>query len=198
MESRPLRVDGAFAFTPPVYRDDRGFILAPFQETPFVGEVGYPLFPVVQTCFSKSRRGVVRGVHYTATPPGMAKYVYCAYGTIQDVVVDLRVGSPTYGAWDSVVLDQDSFQAVYLPVGVGHAFVSLADDSVMHYMLSAGYSTDTELAISPLDLDLPLVIDANPVLSERDAAAPAFAAAERAGLLPHYDVCQEIEAKWRG
>nr|WP_042188981.1 dTDP-4-dehydrorhamnose 3,5-epimerase family protein [Kibdelosporangium sp. MJ126-NF4]CEL18581.1 dTDP-4-dehydrorhamnose 3,5-epimerase [Kibdelosporangium sp. MJ126-NF4]CTQ98065.1 dTDP-4-dehydrorhamnose 3,5-epimerase (EC 5.1.3.13) [Kibdelosporangium sp. MJ126-NF4] len=198
MESQPLRVDGAFVFTPPVYRDDRGFILAPFQEGPFVDQIGYPLFPLAQTCFSRSRRGVVRGVHYTATPPGMAKFVYCAHGEILDVLVDLRVGSPTYGAWDSIVLDQSDFRAVYVPVGVGHAFVSLADDSVMHYMLSTGYSTDTELAISPTDPDLglPLVIDADPILSERDAKAPTLAEAQRAGLLPHYDRCLEIEAKF--
>jgi len=97
-----------------------------------------------------------------------------------------------------VVLDEKEFKALYVPVGVGHAFVSLADDSVMHYMLSESYTVGTEFAVDPLDpqLGLPLVIDSEPILSDRDRNAPTLAEAEAAGLLPRYDKCLEIEAKY--
>jgi epimerase EvaD len=98
MESRRLSVDGAFVFTPRVFPDDRGLFVSPFQESAFVDAVGGPLFPVAQTNHSRSRRGVVRGIHYTVTPPGTAKYVYCPRGRSLDIVVDIRVGSPTYSS----------------------------------------------------------------------------------------------------
>jgi epimerase EvaD len=199
MESRSLAVDGAFVFTPRVFPDDRGLFLSPYQESAFVAAVGRPLFPVAQTNHSRSRRGVVRGIHYTVTPPGSAKYVYCPRGRSLDIVVDIRVGSPTYGRWDSVLLDQDDFRAMYFPVGVGHAFVALTDDTVMSYLLSSEYVAENELALSPVDpeLGLPIPTDVEPLMSERDTAAPTLAEAAAAGLLPEYATCQKLEqAQW--
>ncbi len=157
---------------------------------------GRRLFTVAQTNHSRSRRGVVRGVHFTVTPPGCAKYVYCAQGAALDIVVDIRVGSPTFGAWDAVEVDSRHFRSVYFPVGVGHAFVSYRDDTVMSYMISGEYVPENELAISVLDpaLDLPLPQDIEPILSERDQAAMTLDEAERRGLLPRYEKCKEAEA----
>ncbi|MGC5010645.1 dTDP-4-dehydrorhamnose 3,5-epimerase family protein [Streptosporangium sp. DT93] len=199
MRARELAVAGAYEFTPPSFADERGVFVSPHHHDDFVAAVGHPLFPVAQSSYSSSRRGVVRGVHFALTPPGVAKYVYCPRGQVLDMVVDTRVGSPTYGRFDAVVLDQDDRRALYFPVGVGHAFVSLEDDSVVHYLLSGVYVPENELAISALDpaLDLPVPRDVTPILSERDRVAPTLAEAAARGLLPDYAACRQIEKELR-
>ena len=200
MEARELGVTGAYVFTPRVYADDRGMFVTTFSAESFAEAVGHELFPVRQMSYSLSHRGVVRGVHYTATPPGCAKLVHCPQGRVLDVVVDLRRGSPTFGQWDSVVLDRDEARSVYLPVGVGHMFVSLADDSVMSYTLSTSYVPANERSISVRDpeLDLPLPADVTPVLSERDTVAEKLAEAWEAGHLPEYEVCRQLDSAPQG
>lgn len=185
---RELGVEGAYEITPQVFNDERGYFLSPYQERDFLPYSGHALFPLVQSSFNRSRRGVVRGIHFTAVPPGTAKYVFSPWGRALDVVVDLRVGSPTYATWDSVVLDQHSFRAVYLPVGVGHMTVALEDDTIISYLLSTEYVLEHELAVSALDprLRLPIPPDLDPLLSERDREAPSLDEAERAGILPDY------------
>ncbi|MFC8566292.1 dTDP-4-dehydrorhamnose 3,5-epimerase family protein [Streptomyces sp. NPDC057245] len=193
MKARPLSVLGAVEFSPASYPDDRGLFVSTFTEDEFTEAAGGPLFPVRQASVSVSRRGVVRGVHFTAVSPGTEKYVHCPRGTALDIVVDLRVGSPTFGTWDSVVLDARDFRAVYLPAGLGHAFVALEDDTVMSYLLSAGYVAAHELAVSVLDpeLGLPLPHDITPVLSERDRQAVTLAEAAARDMLPRFNHSQE-------
>lgn len=195
MQSRQLAVNGAFEFRPRVFTDDRGIFVSPYQETAASRALGHRLFPVAQTNHSRSRRGVVRGAHFTVTPPGIAKYVYCAQGRALDIVMDIRTGSPTFGAYDAVLLDPTEFRAVYFPVGVAHAFVALADDTVMSYMLSGEYMPENELALSVLDpaLGLPISTDLDLLMSERDSKAPTLAELEVAGTLPRYDECRAIE-----
>lgn len=195
MKAEELAVEGALVFTPEVFPDQRGLFVSPFQQQAFTRAHGAPLFRVAQTNHSMSRRGVVRGVHYTVTPPGTAKYVYCASGEAIDIVVDIRVGSPTFGKWDAVRVDPREFRAVYFPVGVGHAFIALADDTVMSYMLAEPYVAEYEKGIDVLDpqLGLPVPEDIEPILSERDSVAPGLAEAEAAGLLPRYEECLAIE-----
>lgn len=197
MQARKLAVEGALEFTPRVFPDDRGLFVSPYQEEAFIEAHGGPLFPVAQTNHSRSKRGVVRGIHYTVTPPGTAKYVYCPRGRALDIVVDIRVGSPTFGKWDAVLMDQENFRTMYFPVGVGHAFVALEDDTVMSYMISSPYVAANELALSPLDpaLGLPIDTDVVPILSERDTAALTLAEAEGQGMLPDYNACLEIERR---
>lgn len=196
MKAVELSVSGAYVFTPDVHRDDRGFFVSPFLHSAIVETVGHPLFPVRQMSLSQSRRGVVRGVHYTATPPGNAKLAHCPQGRVLDIIVDLRVGSPTFGKWDSVVLDRVDALSVYLPVGVGHAFVALEDDTVVSYMLSAEYVPENELAVSISDpaLGIQLPAGIEPRMSPRDTVAETVAQAREAGRLPDYALCQEIEA----
>ncbi|SFH61579.1 dTDP-4-dehydrorhamnose 3,5-epimerase family protein [Amycolatopsis regifaucium] len=202
MQARKLAVEGAIEFTPRVFPDDRGLFVSPFQEEAFAEARGGPLFRVAQTNQSLSKRGVVRGVHYTTTPPGTAKYVYCARGKALDIVVDIRVGSPTFGRWDAVLLDQRDHRAVYFPVGVGHAFVSLEDDTTMWYLMSTAYVAENELALSVLDpvLGLPIDVgaDIEPLLSDRDRVAVTLAEAERQGLLPDYATSLELERQLSG
>ncbi|MEV7231873.1 dTDP-4-dehydrorhamnose 3,5-epimerase family protein [Polymorphospora sp. NPDC051019] len=198
MTARELAVTGAIAFAPRVFPDERGVFASPYVDSVLTAAVGHPLFPVRQTSYSVSRRGVLRGVHFTATPPGSAKLVSCPRGRVLDMVVDLRAGSPTFGRFDSVVLDAHGFASVYIPVGVGHAFVALEDDSVMSYLLSQEYVPANELAVSPTDPALGLPIPyPDPTMSARDRVAPTLGEARAAGLLPDYDTAQEIEAAFR-
>ena len=190
MRSRPLAVESAAVFTPDVFGDPRGVFASPFQEPAFEDALGEPLFRVAQASSSMSHRGVIRGVHYTLSPASMAKYAFCTGGRALDVVVDVRVGSPTFGVSDSVELSPDTFSAVYLPPGVGHLFVALEDHTTMVYLLSAGYVAEYERAVHPLDpaLGLPIPPGLDPVLSERDAQAPDLATALEQGMLPDYEI----------
>ena len=193
---RELAVSGAFVFTPEVFPDERGSFVSPLQQSAFLGTVGLAAFPVAQASHSRSRRGVLRGVHFTRTPPGCAKYVHCPHGRARDIVVDLRTGSPTFGHWDEVVLDPGRARAVYLPIGVGHAFVALTDDTIVSYLLSTAYDPKLEAAVSASDpaLALPIPSGHDRMLSERDSHAPTLAEAADAGLLPDFATCVDLTA----
>lgn len=198
MKGVELAVPGAWVFEPPVFPDDRGVFAAPFQGAAFREATGFDL-AVAQTNHSLSRRGVIRGVHYADVPPGQAKYVYCPRGSMLDVVVDIRVGSPTFGEHAVVELDATSCRALYLSEGLGHAFVALEDDTVMSYLCSTPYTPTAERGISPLDpvLGLPWPAELSPVLSDKDAGAPTLAEAEQAGLLPTWTACSARYAALR-
>jgi 5-epimerase len=198
MEVRELAVPGAFEFTPRVFPDDRGLFVCPFEEEAFLKAVGHPL-RLAQTNHSRSRRGVVRGMHYADVPPGQAKYVYCPQGALLDVVLDIRVGSPTFGVWDTVRLDPIEFRAVYVPEGVAHGVMALEDDSVISYLCSTGYNPGREHGLDPLDpaVALPWPAEIEIVMSDKDRAAPSLAAARESGLLPSFADCQAYYQRLR-
>jgi len=195
MRFRKLPVDGAFEFTPTPFRDHRGLFVSPFQERAFAEAVGRP-FTVAQTNHSRSAAGVIRGIHFTAYPPGQEKYVYCAQGRALDVLVDIRLGSPTFGRLSVADLDPSSFRAVFVPDGVGHAFIALEPDTVVSYLVSTSYTPAAEMSIHPLDpeLALPWPDHVVPILSEKDARAPVLAQARARGLLPAYPVSRRTHA----
>lgn len=190
VEVRPLAVSGCYEFTPLVFRDERGLFVSPLRQDALTEVLGHP-FPIAQTNHSRSARGVMRGVHFSATPPGQAKYVHCSRGRGLDVVVDIRLGSPTFGAWDTVEMDTETFRAAYLPDGVGHAFLSLEDDTVMTYLVSTPYRADLEREIDPLDpaLGLPWPKDIRFTFSQRDTHSMSLALAEAEGVLPRFEDC---------
>ena len=192
MDVRELAVPGCFEFTPRQHVDDRGSFQEWFRADRLEASVGHR-FLVAQANHSVSRRGTLRGIHYALVPPGQAKYVYCPRGAVLDVVVDLRVGSPTFGESAAVVLDEVDRRAVYLPEGIGHAFVALADSSALTYLCSTGYNPEREKAVDACDPDLalPWPADVQAVRSERDRSAPSLAAAQQAGHLPRYADCTE-------
>jgi dTDP-4-dehydrorhamnose 3,5-epimerase len=185
MQFRELKVPGALEITPRQFGDDRGTFLEWFKDESFRDAVGHDLDLAQANC-SVSRRGVLRGIHYADVPPGQAKYVTCVRGAVLDVAVDIRVGSPTFGAWDSVLLDTVDRRAIYLPEGLGHAFLSLEDDSTVVYLCSTGYSPEHEHEIHPLDpaLGIAWPTGVEPLLSPKDAAAPTLAEAADLGRLP--------------
>ncbi|QUQ72361.1 dTDP-4-dehydrorhamnose 3,5-epimerase family protein [Kutzneria sp. CA-103260] len=191
MKARKLAIDGAIEFTPTVFPDKRGLFASPLQEPAFSEAVGAP-FQLARTIHSTSHRGVMRGIHFTTTPPGCAKYIHCARGKALDFVVDTRVGSPTFGQWDVVELDEVSVRAVYLAPGLGHAFIAMADDTIMSYLCSAVYVPSEELSVNPLDpeVGLPVPDGIEPIRSERDTVAPTLAEALAQRLLPDYEFCQ--------
>lgn len=191
MEFRPLAIEGAWEITPRQFGDPRGVFLESYNEGPFGAALGHR-FAVAQTNISTSAAGVVRGLHFADVPPGQAKYVTCVVGAVFDVVVDIRVGSPTFGEWEGVVLDDIDRKAVFLSEGLGHAFMSLEDGSAVTYLCSAPYNPGHEREINPLDPDVGIDwptqardgAPLTPQLSDKDAAGPTLFQVREAGLLP--------------
>jgi dTDP-4-dehydrorhamnose 3,5-epimerase len=189
----PLGVEGAWVYTPRVRADDRGSFFEAFRGAEFAAGLGYRL-GIAQVNCSVSRRGVIRGIHYADVPPGQAKYVSCVRGAIVDVMVDLRAGSPGFGKWEAVRLDDQSRRSVFLAEGLGHGFMAVSEQATVLYLCSTPYAPGREHGVHPLDPALgigwPLEeVAAEPVLSVKDAAAPSLDEALRAGLLPRYDDC---------
>jgi dTDP-4-dehydrorhamnose 3,5-epimerase len=186
---RPLTVGGAFEVTPVQYGDPRGTFLEWYRFDTLAAAVGHPL-ELAQANLSVSARDVVRGIHFADVPPGQAKYVTCVAGAVLDVVVDIRVGSPTFGQWESVRLDDEGRRAVYLAEGLGHGFCALSEWATVAYLCSSTYRPGHEHGIDPLDAELGIAWPAaTPLLSAKDAAAPSLAEARATGLLPGYDEC---------
>lgn len=189
MELRALSVPDAFEVTPVAHADDRGLFLEWFRGDLLAEELGRS-FTLRQANTSVSRKGVLRGVHYADVPPGQAKYVTVLRGAVLDYVVDLRVGSASFGSWDAVRLDDVDRRAVYLAEGLGHAFIALTDDTTVSYLVSETYAPGREHGVNPFDpelgLDLPFPRD-EVFVSEKDAQAPGISEARDRGLLPSYD-----------
>jgi dTDP-4-dehydrorhamnose 3,5-epimerase len=187
----PISIGGAWTFTPAVHRDGRGYFLEWFRAGELSESLGYWPETAQANC-SVSRRGVIRGIHFSDVPPGQAKYVTCVQGAILDVVVDIRVGSPSYGRWQAVRLDDVGRRAVFISAGLGHAFTALTEEAAVIYLCSTPYAPGREHGVNPLDpaIGIQWPADAEPVLSPKDAAAPTLDEARRAGLLPVYADCE--------
>jgi dTDP-4-dehydrorhamnose 3,5-epimerase len=186
---RQLGVAGAFEITPVQHGDPRGLFMEWFRVDHLAAELGHP-FTLAQANMSVSARGVVRGIHFADVPPGQAKYVTCVRGAVLDVVVDIRVGSPTFGQWEGVRLDEVDRRAVYISEGLGHGFCALTDDATLSYLCSTTYAQEREHGIHPLDPRLGIEWPTDePLVSAKDAAAPGLEEAAAAGLLPEYEKC---------
>jgi len=189
VKARELAVPGAWELTPQTHTDSRGLFFEWFTDSAFTEFAGHR-FDLRQANCSVSSAGVLRGVHFAQLPPSQAKYVTCLHGSVFDVVVDIRVGSPTFGNWDAVVLDETHRRSFYISEGLGHAFLALEDDSTVMYLCSAGYDPAREHTINALDPALDVawpVVDGGPIISDRDREAPTLDEARAAGLLPTWD-----------
>lgn len=187
MPARELTVPGAWEITPKQHVDDRGLFFEWYTEDSFREFAGHRLDLRQANC-SVSAAGVLRGLHFAQLPPSQAKYVTCLRGAVFDVVVDIRVGSPTFGQWDSVLLDDRDRRTVYISEGLAHGFLALADDSTVMYLCSAGYDPGREHTICATDATLGIRWPAGDhVLSGRDADAPSLDEVRAAGLLPTWD-----------
>lgn len=191
MDIKPLSISGAWHITTRHFPDHRGTFLETFQQPAFKEATGRSL-DIAQVNTSVSAAGTIRGIHFADVPPSQAKYVFCTKGAVLDVVVDIRTGSPTFGKYDAVVLDDVDRGAVFISEGLGHAFMSLEDDSVVTYLCSTTYSPSREHEIKPtcstIGIDWPTVDRAGrpltPIFSEKDQAAPGLKTAQEMGLLP--------------
>jgi dTDP-4-dehydrorhamnose 3,5-epimerase len=174
MRTVSLQLPGLLVIEPDVYRDARGFFCETYRHE-WHAQAGIPegeLF--VQDNHSRSTRGVLRGLHFHVGD-GVAKLVRCARGQILDVAVDLRRGSPTYGRWDAVELDEESMRELYVPVGFAHGFCVLSDVADVIYKQSAYYDPQLERGIAWDDPDVAIewpLAAGELTVSERDAAAP--------------------------
>lgn len=189
MQIRPLEIERAWQITPRQLPDPRGVFLEGFRVDDLAEHIGHDL-AVKQSNISVSVAGAVRGIHYCDVPPSQAKYVTATSGAFIDFVVDIRVGSPTLGRWDKVLLDTVDRRAVYLSEGIGHALVCLEEGTTV-YLCSEVFDPAAERGITPLGPAIALALPAalTPILSDKDEAAPSLAAAADRGLLPDFDAC---------
>ncbi|HVU71336.1 MAG TPA: dTDP-4-dehydrorhamnose 3,5-epimerase [Mycobacteriales bacterium] len=202
MDVQPLGISGAVAFTPKQHPDDRGLFFEAYKADVLAEAVGHRITLAQANC-SVSRRGTVRGVHFAQVPPSQAKYVSCARGAILDIVIDIRVGSPTFGAVEGVRLDDQNRRALYIAEGLGHCFVALEEGTTVTYLCSEPYAPGREHGVTPTDPALGFAdlegwpADVELLLSPKDTAAPTLAEAAEQGLLPTWDACQELYASLR-
>jgi dTDP-4-dehydrorhamnose 3,5-epimerase len=194
MDIRPLAIEGAWEITPRQFPDPRGVFAEGFRADHLAKHIGHEM-PVRQTNISVSTAGALRGIHYSDVPPSQAKYVTAVSGSFVDVIVDIRVGSPTFGQWDSVLLDTLDRRAVYLSEGLGHALACLEDGTAV-YLCSEVFAPSREHGLTPVDEALALRFPEGftPILSDKDAAAPTLAEAREQGVLPGYEDCLAYRA----
>jgi dTDP-4-dehydrorhamnose 3,5-epimerase len=171
MNVSPTRLDGPLLIEPTVHGDPRGFFVETYRQS-VLADHGIDS-DWVQENHSRSRRGVVRGMHFQ-TDPGQEKLVRCARGSIVDVLVDVRRGSPTYAQWEAVELNDENMAQLYVPLGFAHGFAVTSDIADVVYKCSWYYVAETEKGIRYDDpevaIDWPAGLELQP--SERDANAP--------------------------
>jgi dTDP-4-dehydrorhamnose 3,5-epimerase len=178
MHLRPCRLPGIVVVEPDVHGDERGFFAETYRQE-WQSTLGMPPGETfVQDNHSRSRYGVVRGMHFHIGS-GVAKLVRCARGAIFDVVVDLRRGSPTYAQWGGFQLDDDNHHSLYVPVGFAHGFCVLSDVADVIYKQTAYYDPEVERGIAYNDPDIGIEWPISPrerIVSARDAEAPSLSA----------------------
>jgi dTDP-4-dehydrorhamnose 3,5-epimerase len=196
VQIRELSIPDTYEITPRQHPDDRGLFFEFYRFDRLEEAVGHSL-DLKQGNASVSRRGSVRGIHFADIPPSQAKYVMAPHGAVLDFVIDIRVGSPTFGKWDSVLLDDKDRRAIYVAEGVGHCFVALTDDATVSYLVTDVYNPTREHGINPLDaeigLEFPIPAD-ELLLSPKDTDAPGLAEAQASGLLPTWDAARAFYA----
>jgi len=186
---QPLEIPGALLIEAAGSADERGGFFE-YLRTADLRAAGHA-FEVAQVNCSVSVAGALRGIAVTAVLPAWVKVVACVAGEVLDVAVDLRPGSPSFGAWHAERLGSGRRAALVLPAGVGHAFLSLADGSAVAYLLSHPHDPGLERRVNPHDPDIGIAWPPGitPVMSPRDAAAAGLRESLEAGLLPGYTAC---------
>ena len=174
-------VEGPLLLTPQVFGDDRGFFLESWNGERWqelLAAHGQSPVPFVQDNHSRSARGVLRGLHWQLPPHPQAKLVRCVLGSIFDVAVDLRRGSPSFGQWLGAELSATNHQQLWIPVGFAHGFLTLSEHAEVLYKTTDFWSRSCERALRWDDPDLAISwpqLETAPLLSEKDGAAPLLA-----------------------
>ena len=199
MKIRELSIPDSYEITPKLHSDDRGMFMEWYRFDRLEEVIGHSL-TLRQANVSVSKKGVVRGIHFADIPVGQAKYVTATHGAVLDFVIDIRVGSPTFGQWDSVLLDDVDRRSIYIAEGLGHAFVALTEGATVSYLVSDSFKAEREHGISPLDADIGLVFPPEAglaLLSPKDVEAPTLAEAAASGLLPTWEDARAFYASLR-
>ena len=192
MKAQPLKIPGSWKIEFQKFDDNRGFFYESFKEEDFKKLIGRSL-NIKQTNTSSSSKGSVRGIHYALVPPSQAKLVQCQRGSIKDYVIDIRVGSPTFGQFEEIELNENSASAVFIEEGLAHAFVALENQTVVTYFVTEKYNPEREKGINPFDKTLNVKWpDLELILSEKDKQAISLEEAKNQGLLPTFDECQKF------
>ena len=186
MNLTPLGIEGAWLAESPVWSDERGFFREWFKSEDVKAATGRE-FGIEQANISLSSAGTLRGIHYSIAPRGQAKWITCVAGSIQDVIVDIRPDSKTFGQWVDVELKGDSGKAVLISEGLGHGFLALEDNTAVAYLVSTLFSPTDEFEINPLDekIGIKWGMDLSSLkISEKDKIAPGLVERLNEGRLP--------------
>jgi dTDP-4-dehydrorhamnose 3,5-epimerase len=200
VQIRELKVPDSYEITPKQFGDDRGIFLEWYRFDRLEEATGRSI-QLAQSNTSVSRRGSVRGIHFADVPPSQAKYVTATHGAVLDFVIDIRVGSPTFGVWDSLRLDDSERKAIFISEGLGHCFVALTEGATVSYLVTDVYRPDREHGINPLDAEVGLVFPEEagvPLLSAKDTGAPSLSEAAASGLLPTWEATRAYYESLRG
>ncbi|WP_371833947.1 dTDP-4-dehydrorhamnose 3,5-epimerase family protein [Rhodococcoides yunnanense] len=175
MQIHKTDIPGAFVVVPEFIGDARGAFFESVR-TDELSRLAGTEFQSRQLNYSVSKKNVIRGIHSVTIPPGQAKYVTCVRGELRDFLIDLRIGSPTFGHHIENILDAEGGRGLYIPPGVGHGFLTLRHDTCICYALSNEYVPGTQIDINPLDPDiaLPWGFTEPPLISAKDANAPSL------------------------
>ena len=181
MEVLPTRLSGLVLVQPDVHGDERGFFAETWRADSWPAAGVDAEF--IQDNHSRSRKGTLRGMHFQ-TAPGQAKLVRCARGSVLDVAVDLREGSPTYGEWEAVELSDTNMRQFFVPVGFAHGFLVLSDEADFTYRCSNYYDPATEAGIlwNDPEIGIEWPTDLDILVSDRDKEAPTLS--EIRGTIP--------------
>lgn len=188
MKAIPTFIEGCFEIESVLYSDERGSFAERFRSDRLFEQTGH-VFDVKQLNVSISKKNVFRGIHFAGIPAGQAKYVSVMSGSIIDYVVDLRIGSSTFGNWQTFELTSSNNKSLFIAEGLGHGFLSLADQTQVAYLVSEVYSPTNEFELNPLDETLGLTFPVNKGtlnFSEKDRTAPRLEALMKSGVLPTF------------
>lgn len=181
MKITPGKISGTWFIEPNVFEDNRGNFHEVFKLSDVLAQTGL-FFETKQVNQSRSKKGVLRGIHWTESEEGQAKFVSCPRGAVWDVVIDLRPTSTTFGQWDAVLLSEQNSKSILIEKGLGHAFLALEDETVVSYLCSSEYSPGADRTLNPLSPKLAIDFQTKAaefsinefILSAKDSEAPNF------------------------
>lgn len=168
MEFTKLSINGAWVTHSKPIQDERGVFKEWFKYSKNFQQTGFK-FNVAQSNYSRSKKGVIRGIHYSLNPKSQWKWISCVSGSIFDVVVDIRPNSTTFGRYESIVLDDTNGMGILIQASLGHAFQSLSEDSILVYNLTSEYEPKYEHSINPFDTSINITWPLyDSIVSEKD------------------------------
>ena len=181
MTKYPTKIDGAYLLRPRVFGDARGFFLESWNRETFE-KLGIAA-EFVQDNHSRSSKYVLRGLHYQSGAAAQGKLVWVTSGTVFEVLVDLRQGSPSFGKWDGYMLTAEAHERLWVPPGCAHGFLVMSEVADFHYKCTGYYQPESERALiwndPEVGVDWPLPVGIDPVVSAKDAAGARFADCEK-------------------